>query len=790
MSTLRGRLLTSVHVAALSVIGVGTSAYAQADAPQAPAGRPGAEIDNLNRGPEAARLPVGSQEIVVTAQKRAENIRDVPIAITAITGEHTQDLNLRDLQDLTAFVPSLHTATPGNAASSSLSLRGVGQRDVNMHNEGAVAVFIDGAYISFLSALGQPIYDLERIEVLKGPQGTLFGRNATGGLVHFISKKPSRDLDGYLTLQYGSYNEVRAEGALGGEIAPNLMARASVLYNRADGYFKNNSGDDLNETDNLAARLQLLFEPSESFSYLVSARTYQAFDVAGAGFGSRPYIVDATGDIRSPRNYAEYAPFCMALVGAAPPPGAEIRGNCFSTQPNALEGDASPNPLFGQAYYGLTGTGEVDVADGITLTSITDYQHIKMDYIVDLDLSVPIIANFEVFNNGSKQFSQELRIAGDTPTFDWVAGLYYLKIDHDLSVNTDVFNHPGFGVRLPTDYKQHTNSKAAFAQIDWQFAPRFTLSLGGRIMHDKKRMRNDAQCIANPALVPAAICEILDTFVFPGAIAFNRTFIGKLSHTDWSGRAVVKYEPNDLTMIYGGVSRGYKGGGFNAGGVQFYRIDEVPFKPEILVSYEVGLKTTNSARSLGFDASLFYYDYKDYQTVSFGSVGALRVLNVDATIKGAEVTVNARPFEGLNASLSGLYLDTEQKDVPLGNGTFMDFQIPDAPEWSFVGELRYDHRLARGSKVALQLNGIYVAERSISAIDHPDQRIGSYLKLDARVTWTSPDERWKLAAFVNNLTDKHILSTSVDFTTLTGGGVDAVERPRWFGGSATYRFGR
>lgn len=195
-------------------------------------------------------------DIVVTAQKRAENVRDVPISITAIGGAHLETLAVRDVQDLTAYVPSFRVTQPGNAAVSALSLRGVGQRDINVHNEGAVAMFADGAYVSFIPAIAQPLFDLERVEILKGPQRTLFGRNATGGLISVVSKRPSDTFDAYALAQYGSYNELKLEGALGGGLAQGISARASVNSTRSDGYIKNSNGPALNANDSLAGRLK------------------------------------------------------------------------------------------------------------------------------------------------------------------------------------------------------------------------------------------------------------------------------------------------------------------------------------------------------------------------------------------------------------------------------------------------------------------------------------------------------------------------------------------------------
>jgi len=171
---------------------------------------------------------VESDEIVVTAQKREENLKDVPIAIQAMGGESLKSSGFTDLRDLKSLVPSFQASNPGNAANVTFSIRGVGQRDVNSISEGTVAEFVDGAYVSFVGALGQPLYDIERIEVLKGPQGTLFGRNATGGLINVISKKPTNQFEGYVTAELSSYNGYKLEGAVGGPLGGPLGDKASA----------------------------------------------------------------------------------------------------------------------------------------------------------------------------------------------------------------------------------------------------------------------------------------------------------------------------------------------------------------------------------------------------------------------------------------------------------------------------------------------------------------------------------------------------------------------------------
>lgn len=735
-----------------------------------------------------AQVPANADEIVVTAQKRAERLSDVPIAITAFSGDRLAQLPVKDLQDFTAIVPSLRVTTPGNAALSALSLRGVGQRDINVHSEGTIALFIDGAYVSFPSSLAQPLFDVERVEVLKGPQSTLFGRNANGGLISVVSKRPTQDPNGYFTAQYGSYNELKLEGAIGAPITSTISTRLSASYTRSDGYVKNSAGPDLNANDSLSVRLQLLFEPTDNFSFLLSGRTWQFFNSPGAGIVPSPFIQDATGTIRKPTSAAEYASFCAALNPfAPPPPGAFQNGSCFAAQPDRFRGTYNQNVRFEEDYNAITGTAEWALGDDITLTSISDYQEMSMDFLSDLDATAQPIAQNEVNIHKSKQFSQEVRLNGSLDALQWVAGVYYVNIDHDARVVVDLTNHPAFGFRLPADYTQSAESYAAFGQIDWKWAPHWTLSLGARALHDKKVLNNVSTCVANPA-APPGLCDFLGAVVFPGALAFNRSFRGEISEGNWSGRAALRFEPTDDLMFYASVTRGVKAAGFNSGAAEFYPLSAVPFDKEVLISYEAGLKASLFDRRLTLDGSVFYYDYNGYQTFSPSSDGGLRIFNVDGVIKGAELAVTARPTDGLTLSAAATYLDTKQKDVPLPNGTFRDFQIPDAPKFSMVGEIRYETAVTGDDKLAFQLNGTYVGERSISAIDFPDQRLGSYHKFDARVSYTFSGGRWQAAAFANNFTDEVIISTRVDFTTLTGNSVDSIDRPRWFGGSLTYRY--
>jgi iron complex outermembrane receptor protein len=749
---------------------------------------PAARAESTDAASTGAEADVPALDaIVVTAQKRAENIQNVPINITAISADRLASLAITNVQDLTAYVPSFRVTEPGDPAVSAISLRGVGQRDINVQNEGAVALFVDQAYVSFIPAVGQPIFDVDRIEVLKGPQGTLFGRNATGGLINIVTRQPSQNFDAYATVEYGSYNDTKVEAAVGGALASTLSARVSLDYEYADGYIKNTDGAALNAVNSLAGRLQFLWEPSEDARYTLSVRLWRFLPSPSVGLAPTPFVENSSGTVLQPTSAAQYAAYCGALNhGLAPPAGAWQGGNCFTAQSNPFQTTVGPDARYAQNYQAVTGTGVWTLGDGLTLTSVSDYQHLDNDFLVDETATAASLFNYEINDKNSHQFSQELRLSGSAPWLDWVAGAYYLNIDQDILVVTDLYNDPGFGVRLPADYEQRTDSSALFGQGDFKIADGFTLSLGLRGIRDSKSLQNVSTCESNP-FAPPGLCDFLGSVVFPGALAFNRSYDGSFTHDDWSGRAVLKYEPNRNVMLYGGVTRGVKSGGFNSGGAEFYPASAVEFKSETLIDYEVGAKAATANGLLSVDTSIFDYDYKNYQTFAATTDGGLRVLNVDARVKGAELAGSIRPFPHLTLRAAGTYLDTVQYNVPLPTGGTGDFQIPDAPTWSFNGEVRYGFEVQGGDELALQINGVYVGERSISAIDYPDERIPAYHRFDARVTYKLPGDHWTVAAFANNFTNETIIATRVDFVGQIGAAVDTIDRPHWFGVSATYR---
>lgn len=725
---------------------------------------------------------VAMNEIIVTAQKRDQNLRDVPIAITAMSGEMLQEKGLNNVTDLPDLVPGVRMNTPGGGSNVAISIRGIGQQDVGLHQEAPVATFVDGAYISLSPAIAQPIFDVERVEVLKGPQGTLFGRNATGGLIHFITKRPSTTFDGYVTAEYGSYDKFKVDGAVGGGLGGDWSGRFSFHAETGGNYIHNLVGEDHNGVTSYAGRAQLLYDPGDGFSVLASLYGVSWPDQPGPVGSFKRIMLDATGTPIDPPSFADYQAFCTGLIGSAPTGGGPL-GNCFGSQPDAYHANVAPNTRYQGEYWNATLTVEADLNDAIQLTSISNYQRMRDNRTV-IPLDVARAEPTLLFTNvqpKADQYSQEVRLSGDFSSGQWVAGVYGLYIDNLSGNNINLWSLPQYGVALDSRNRTKTTSIAGFAEVTYEVSPQLSFILGGRLTRDHKEAVNNSGCTTNPA-IPVDICGIIEA----GAPVPLVQFAGydlSFGKTSWSGRAVAQYKPSRDVMLYAGVNRGTKAGGFNSGGAQFYPVFAAQFGQETLTNYEAGIKGVFLDRKLSVDMSAFYYDYKDYQT--FSSVNAaLQVFNVDAVIKGFEYDLMLRPVSGLELRASGSYLDTKQKDVPLPTGGTSDFPMPNAPKFSAQFSERFSVPLGTGELYEM-VTYSRVGKRSNTAIAYAPEGLPAYDRWDLRVGYDL--DRFSLAFSVRNFTDELIYTSRVPFEALNGFSYDGVDLPRWYSVSLTYR---
>jgi iron complex outermembrane receptor protein len=357
-----------------------------------------------------ALLPVVAQsavleEVTVTAQKREQSVQDVGIAITAFTGQQMEQLGLTNAQQVTAQAPGVHTIQPNGEANYAIAIRGVASSDFTTNVESPVALYVDEVYISQMSGAGFQLFDMDRVEILRGPQGTLFGRNATGGLVHYITKKPEEGLDGWIKGTVGDYDQYRVEGAIGGG-NDKVAGRISASYHENDGYITNrlDPSTDLNNADDTTWRAQLLFTPTDDIELLLNVRhSEQDIDT---GFFENVSSIES-GKLTPD----EFNP----VLGYIDNDGDPFAGDYDDPGYNDLETD------------GYTATLKWDF-DAVRLTSITDLSKVERKYIEDSDASPEPVFNF-FLNTDSEQFSQEIRLDGDTDTLKWVVGLYYLDLE-------------------------------------------------------------------------------------------------------------------------------------------------------------------------------------------------------------------------------------------------------------------------------------------------------------------------------------------------------------------------
>jgi iron complex outermembrane recepter protein len=706
----------------------------------------------------AAASPLGSgtamaqettsamEEIIVTAQKREESMQNVAISLVAFSGEQMSRLGITNATDLVMQVPGLKVSGSGGGAISTFSIRGVTQNDFAASQEAPVAVYVDEAYISLNSITNFSLFDRERVEVLRGPQGTLFGRNATGGLVQYITRRPSQDADGFLDLQLGEDGRQRIEGAVGGGLGKTVSGRLSGVFDENDGLIRNDIGPDTMRRDNYALRGQLLVEPTSDLQILLKAQ-YADEDAARGGYAHQ-----------------------VALDGN------------FVRDPDATDffgyRDADGDPFTVSQDFDAYSTSEVTELlarvdwgrDGYTITSLTDYQDITDSYGEDADVSPNDVYNYEQAND-VQQLSQEVRVAWEAGRTSSIVGLYYLSIDgeYDTRQTGDAFFGTGVGYPAGTaelvSADQETETWALFGQTDITMTEQWTLTLGGRLNHDSKDFSYFSTDIY---------------FLQGGDVSFKDS----LSDTDWSAKVQASYRPRDAWLLYAGVSRGIKSGGFN---LPLFPIapSDFGYDGETLNSFEVGMKADLTDR-VRLNASAFYYDYDDYQAYSFDGFATF-LFNANARSYGAEFEFSARPIDGLDIVLGLALLDAEATDVPATISATGEETPALSPDVSFNGLVRYEWP-ALGGSLSVQTDYAWQNDQNFNLIYTPVVREGAYGVANARAGYTSGNGAWSASVWVKNLFDEEFRTYAFDTSAFFGAIENVPGLQRWFGGSITYRW--
>jgi iron complex outermembrane receptor protein len=685
----------------------------------------------------AQNAPTQLEEIVVTAQRREQNLQQVPIAISAMTAEMLAQSGLRDPRDLQGFVPNLQFQSGTAATTSIIFLRGVGIGDFNANTTGAVGVYVDDVFQGATSGKLFNVFDGDGIEVLRGPQGTLYGRNTTGGAIRFSSRKPTDEFAANMSMLYGRYDEFRLEGGIGGPIVEDKVnVRIAGLYNQRDGWLRNRAtGNDLNDLDLWAARAIVDFTPMDTL--LLRLTVHGGANRGGARqFQHRGQGVDFFGDPAFDAN------------------GVPLDGLGYAdTDGNANAGDYDVEGQEDVDVFGASLFGRLDL-DGVTLTSITAYEEVDRSTLEDTDAS-PNDVLTAVYIDEPRQWSQELRIQStDGERLDWILGAFYFHDDLDTDSSYDLLR----ALRVPTDdnptgfdpansigllrypFTQTTESVAVFGQTDFRLGETLTLTTGLRYTADSIDFEYQSFFDELGFIVP--VLDIDDSEDF----------------SNLSGRLALSYQASDDMLLYASVSSGYNSGGF-PGAASTDPLQLKPFDSEDLYAYEAGIKSEFMDRRLRFNAAAFYYDYQDLQVfiydVSTG-IPIQRKLNAGSgEIYGLEADLTFRPTSGLDLFLSMSVLDSEYKDFADGLGNdFSGNKLVNAPEFSATAGLSYTHPLGDAGSLRALLDGSYQSRVYFTPANDPLYGESDVTMLNARLAWARSDGRIEVALWGKNLTDE------------------------------------
>lgn len=730
----------------------------------------------------------GQGDIVVTAQRRSESIQSVPISIQAISTEAIQDSGIRNPQDLAQFTPNVTISSPtGVGGAPSITIRGVGLNDFNTNNSGPNGVYVDEFYISAPTAQGLSLFDLERIEVLKGPQGTLYGRNTNGGAINVVTAKPSHDFSAFVRGEYGSYDTVNVEAAAGGGLTPTLSGRLSGVYSYSDGYMRNDFlGLNENGTNNFALRGQLLWEPTSELTIRANAQIFRLVTRA-ATYKLYGTLDPATGDVCSAA--ATFANQCVDLFG-------------YSGSGNDGFYRSDSNLLTKLHTTDVLTTLRVDYdMGGITVTSLSGYDYNSSKHPDNTDTDPSRVLEID-FNANSYEFTQELRLSQQGDHHNWVAGIYYLneivKQDQPLYLLLDLDDllgpggADGIAAIQSTFNRQKTQSVAGFGQLDWEVADRLSLIFGARYTWEKK----DFSTISYQQIQQGG----KDRF---GPIQDFDTTNDSVTGKRFNFRLAANYKPSRDLLFYANVATGYKAGGYNGGFLandpDLRALQLRPVKPETVTSYEIGAKTMLFDRAVTFNIAGFYNDYRNQQISvlvpnpnptqpSFFALDNAK----KAKTYGADVELTVRPAP--NLTLSGQlgllssklveFVATRDANQPDYSGN----RLTQAPKTSLT--LAADYELPIGNdKLELHYDTNYRSLQYFEPSNSPYTAQPGYWIHNARIAYTL-DDRFELGLFARNFTATKYFVWISNLTNPLGSIQGNVGAPRTFGVDLRMAFGR
>ncbi len=690
-------------------------------------------------------------EVVVTAQRRSENLQKTPLTVSAVTGDKLESQGIKTVVDLSSQVPALQITSSGSGAAQ-VFLRGIGSTNVTEVGDPAVAYHIDGIYIARSTSVGALFYDVDRVEVLRGPQGTLYGRNATAGAINVITKQPKFDYEGSGSLDVGNYSAITTSGMVNIPVSDTIAVRAAFQQSRHDGYVTalnkgpGTGGNDRYDQDDKSARIQLLWKPNDDFQVHLGA---DYLHQGGNGGGDQTYGTSlTTGD-----------PWTC---------------NCAT------------NLYRNNKFFGAHGQADLNLGFA-TLTYLTGYNFSRLDRNGEnASTGAP-----NYFKGKDYTWSHELRLGGETGNLKWVVGLYRFTEDNNVDFRVFLATNSYLSFIQP---EVTAKSMAAFGQGTYSVTDRFRITGGLRYTEDHKA-RNGGTYLTNSAgaITSTVVKNVADA---------------KWDATNWKLGA--DFDLTSTSMLYANAATGYKAGGY------FDGVGANTYEPEKITSYEAGVKNRFFDNRLQFNATGFLYDYKDFQVSAIGVIAgqnATVTLNAKkAQVYGLEFESNLVVTENdrLDATLGWLHAEYKDFLLPLGdsfsnnnaNATvaacfksnfssaapraadFSGCRMARTPKWTLNVGYQHTWPLASGAKVVGRIQTHYESSKNLEYHGFAQNKQDGFTKSDASLTYTSADDRWSLQGYVRNLENDDVRTASSPNSTTglaTNGNADFYAPPRTYG---------
>lgn len=704
----------------------------------------------------------------MTAQKRSESLQDVPISMEAFTGDALDDLGIQSAEEVLKLIPNAGTV-PQGGGKQNFFIRGVGTADFHLNVVGAVGVFLDDVALNNPFSVSFSTFDMERVEVLRGPQNTLFGRNTTGGAVNYISRKPEvgGEVNGYIKGGIGSYDQIDLEGAVGFPLGDKAAARISVVSNERDGVFNNRTtGEDVGSRQSQAARAQVLMQPNDAWELLLN--------VHGGISRGDPQPFKNVGFL-DPNNLT--APCAVPLDDIIP----QNNPNCADSSGFVHQYDD-----WEDVYGNLKHRENADAwgaslratwdAGAYTLTSVTSFDSLDVEYNEDSDGAPTAI--FQFYQEGEySQWSQELRIASpEEEDLRWIAGAYYFSEDADYATlvrRTPAplapSGPPRFNITPNTIVQQDNKVFSLFGQLEYDFSDRLTGTFGFRWTSEEKEGTNAAsvRCVGPfggpPFCPPAFQNQFLGLDDIPNLPALFDPPVEILGEKwkEWGARFALDYRLSDDALLFASASRGFKGGGFSIAALQaLLGLAAQDVDPETLWSYELGIKSDLMDGALRLNAAVFYYDWEDLQSFQVlvdpaSGVGVPQLTNVpESSLLGGEIEVTWVPADGwyLQAGLG--FLDSEIDDAGTIAGVQDGNVIPNTPDVTFTGLIRREFQL-EGGLLALQTNFRYRDDVTYDLANAKNLSQEGFWNLNARASYAfGENNRYEVSVWGENLTEE------------------------------------